>query len=446
MKKVLSVLVSAVFFLSAFLAVPPVRASAAEFAVDFAAESKSLYLENLDTGIVVYAKEPEARRYPASTTKIMTYIVTAENVKDFKNTFVKIKAKTLKLLEGTGSSVAGLEEGESLSIYQLLNCLMIPSGNDAALVLADYVGNGSIQTFVDMMNEKAEELGCTGTHFSNPHGLNDPNHYTTVSDMAKITKYALQMPMFEEISNTTYSECLGEDRYLITTNSMIDQTRGGSYYYEYAKGIKTGSTGNDSGYCLVSTAEKDGFSYLCIAYGAKYEDEETGEYYENGAMIDSKNLYEWAFDNLEMKTIIDKKDIVKEIGLKYAWNRDTIQLSPKESYSTILPSDVQMSSIDREYSLPESIEAPVKAGDKVGTVTLSYAGKELGTVELVVSETVERSELLIVMNAVRNMVTSVWFIIAVGIIILFFLGYIVLVALYNRKKRNRRPVKKYRKF
>ena len=105
-----------------------------------------------------------------------------------------------------------------------------------------------------------------------------------------------------------------------------------------------------------------------------------------------------------------------------------------------------MSSIDREYSLPESIEAPVKAGDKVGTVTLSYAGKELGTVELVVSETVERSELLIVMNAVRNMVTSVWFIIAVGIIILFFLGYIVLVALYNRKKRNRRPVKKYRKF
>ena len=323
---------------------------------------------------------------------------------------------------------------------------MIPSGNDAALVLADYVGNGSIQTFVDMMNEKAEELGCTGTHFSNPHGLNDPNHYTTVSDMAKITKYALQMPMFEEISNTTYSECLGEDRYLITTNSMIDQTRGGSYYYEYAKGIKTGSTGNDSGYCLVSTAEKDGFTYLCIAYGAKYEDEETGEYYENGAMIDSKNLYEWAFDNLEMKTIIDKKDIVKEIGLKYAWNRDTIQLSPKESYSTILPSDVQMSSIDREYSLPESIEAPVKAGDKVGTVTLSYAGKELGTVELVVSETVERSELLIVMNAVRNMVTSVWFIIAVGIIILFFLGYIVLVALYNRKKKNRRPVKKYRKF
>ena len=443
MKKIFTLMISAAVVLSSFFAL---SVQAAEFQTGFQTESKSIYLENLDTGIVVYTKEPDARRYPASTTKIMTYIITVENVKNLKNTFVTIKEKTLKLLEGTGSSVAGLEADEKLSVYQLLNCLMIPSGNDAALVLADYIGGGSIQKFVGMMNEKAEELGCTGTHFSNPHGLNDPNHYTTVSDMAKITKYALKMPEFEEISNTSYSECLGEDRYLITTNYMIDENRGGSYYYPYAKGIKTGSTGNDSGYCLVSTAEKNSFTYLCIAYGAKYEDEETGEYYENGAMTDSKKLYEWAFDDLEMKTVIDKNELVKEIGLKFAWNRDSIQLSPKESYSTILPTDVKMSSIDRVYDIPESIDAPVKAGDKVGTVTLSYADQELGTVDLVVSETVERSELLIAMDAVKKIVTSLWFMIAVGVVILFFLGYIVLAVVYNHKKRNRRPVKKYRKF
>ena len=443
MKKIFTLIISAAIVLSAFFAVP---VNATEFQINFQTECKSVYLENLDTGIVVYTKEPEARRYPASTTKIMTYIITAENVEDFKNTFVTIKAKTLKLLEGTGSSVAGLEPDEKLSIYQLLNCLMIPSGNDAALVLADYIGNGSIQNFVDMMNRKAEELGCTGTHFSNPHGLNDPNHYTTVSDMAKITKYALKMPDFEEISNTTYSECLGEDRYLITTNYMIDENRGGSYYYPYAKGIKTGSTGNDSGYCLVSTAEKDGFSYLCIAYGAKYENEETEEYYENGAMIDSKKLYEWAFNKLEMKTIIDKNELVKEIGLKFAWNRDSIQLSPKESYSTILPTDVKLSSIDRVYDIPESIDAPVKAGDKVGTVTLSYADQELGKVDLVISETVERSELLIAMDAMKKIVTSIWFMMAVGVAVVLFFGYIILATIYNHRKRNSRPVKKYRKF
>ena len=443
MKKIFALIAAATVMMSILFAVP---VNAAEFQINFQTECKSVYLENLDTGIVVYTKEPEARRYPASTTKIMTYIITAENVEDFKNTFVTIKAKTLKLLEGTGSSVAGLEPDEKLSIYQLLNCLMIPSGNDAALVLADYIGNGSIQNFVDMMNRKAEELGCTGTHFSNPHGLNDPNHYTTVSDMAKITKYALKMPDFEEISNTTYSECLGEDRYLITTNYMIDENRGGSYYYPYAKGIKTGSTGNDSGYCLVSTAEKDGFSYLCIAYGAKYENEETEEYYENGAMIDSKKLYEWAFNKLEMKTVIDKNELVKEIGLKFAWNRDSIQLSPKESYSTILPTDVKLSSIDRVYDIPESIDAPVKAGDKVGTVTLSYADQELGKVDLVISETVERSELLIAMDAMKKIVTSIWFMMAVGVAVVLFFGYIILATIYNHRKRNSRPVKKYRKF
>ena len=416
MKKIFALIAAATVMMSILFAVP---VNAAEFQINFQTECRSIYLENLDTGIVVYTKEPDARRYPASTTKIMTYIVTAENVKDFKNTFVTIKAKTLKLLEGTGSSVAGLEPDEKLSIYQLLNCLMIPSGNDAALVLADYIGNGSIQKFVDMMNQKAEELGCTD---------------------------ALKLPDFEEISNTTYSECLGEDRYLITTNSMIDENRGGSYYYPYAKGVKTGSTGNDSGYCLVSTAEKDGFSYLCVAYGAKYENEETEEYYENGAMIDSKKLYEWAFDKLEMKTIIDKNELVKEIGLRFAWNRDSIQLSPKESYSTILPTDVKLSSIDRVYDIPENVDAPVKAGDKAGTVTLSYAGQELGTVDLVISETVERSELLIAMDAIKKIVTSVWFMIAVGVAVALFLGYIVLATVYNHRKRNSRPVKKYRKF
>ncbi len=452
MKKILAVVIASIML---FAVIPSVNVCAATFDIDFETETfdidfetecKSLYLENLDTGIVVYQKGADERRYPASTTKIMTYIITAENVKDLKNTYVTIKESTLKLLEGTGSSVAGLEAGEKLSVYQLLHCLMIPSGNDAAIVLADHIGGGSIQKFVDMMNSKAEELGCKSTHFANPHGLNDPNHYTTVSDMAKITKYALKMPEFESISNMTSSDCLGEDRYLITTNSMIDQTRGGKYYYEYAKGIKTGSTGNDSGYCLVSTAEKDGYTYLCVAYGAKYENEETEEYYENGAMIDSKNLYEWAFDNLKIKTVIDKNDLVKEVDLRFAWNKDSLQLSPAETYSTILPDDIQMSSIDRVYDLPESIEAPVKAGDKIGTVTLSYANQKLGTVDLIASETVERSELLIAFDFLQKMVTSLWFMITVVVIVGFFLVYMILAALYNRKKKNQRPVKKYRKF
>ena len=444
MKKLTAVIVAAVIALSAML-LTGLNAGAAEFEIDFTTHSTALYLENIDTETVVYQKNANERRYPASTTKIMTYIVTCEHVEDIMKTKVKVKNSILHMLDGTGSSMAGLEGGETLTVYQLLNCMMIPSGNDAALVLADYIGGGDISKFVEMMNAKAQELGCENTHFSNPHGLNDPNHYTTVSDMAKITKYALTMPEFVNITDTATSDVIGEDRYLVTTNSMIDPVRGGDLYYPYAKGIKTGSTGNDSGYCIVSTAERGGYTYLCVAYGAPYEDEE-GENYENGAMLDSINLYEWAFDDLSIKTVLDKNELVKEIGLDFAWNKDTIQLSPIGSYSTILPDDVDPKTLERSYNLPERIEAPVKEGDVIGNVTLRYKDQDLCTVELIATENIDRSELLTAIDGIKNVVSSKWFILAVGITAFLIMIYIIVVLVYKRKKSTQRPVRKYRKF
>ncbi len=445
MKKTMTFLTAIVVFLSALMIMPPQSVNAAEFNADIDLSCKSVWLENLDTETVVFSKEANARRFPASTTKIMTYIITAEKVSDFDNTYVTVKSEILHMLDGTGSSVAGLEANEKLSIYQLLNCLMIPSGNDAALILADYVGGGDISKFVDMMNDKAKELGCTGTHFVNPHGLNDPNHYTTVSDMAKITKYALTLPKFAEISNTVTSDCLGDDRYLVTTNYMIDEYRGGDYYYPYASGIKTGSTGNDSGYCLVSTASRDGYTYLCIAYGAPYEDK-NGEYYDNGAMIDSVNLYKWAFDNLSIKTILDKNELVKEININYAWNKDKIRLTPAQGYSTIMPDDVSVESIDRIFDIPDHLDAPVKEGDKIGTVTLSYANQKLATIDLLVGESVDRSELLTALDGIKRITTSQWFIIVIVIVAILIIIYFIIIVIYKRNKKNQRPVKKYRKF
>ncbi len=445
MKKIISLMISCLLVMSAMLFAFAPQADAALFNIDFQLKSKSVYLENLDTGSPVFEKDADARRFPASTTKIMTYIITAEHISDFKNTYVTVKDQILHELDGTGSSTAGLIGGEKLSVYQLLCSLMIPSGNDAALILADYVGGGNESKFVEMMNAKAQELGCSGTHFSNPHGLNDPNHYTTVRDMAKIAKYAMTLQMFNEITNMTGSDCLGEDRFLITTNYMIDAARGGDYYYEYASGIKTGSTGNDSGYCLVSTASKNGYTYLCVAYGAPYEDK-NGEQYENGAMIDSANLYEWAFNNLSIKTILDKNDLVKEVRINYAWNKDSIQLIPASGYTSLMPEDVELESIDRTFNVPEEIDAPIKEGDKIGTVTLSYANQKLATVDLLASESVDRSDLLTAADGLKTIATSNWFIITVSVIILLIIIYIIIVGVYKRRKRSHRPVKKYRKF
>ncbi len=443
MKKKVFFIFSLVFFVM-LSGVVPQRADAVSYNIDFDTSTKHIYLVNLDTGIAVYEKAADEKCYPASTTKIMTYIIVAENVEDFDKTKVKVKASVLKMLDGTGSSTAGLEGGETLTVTQLLNCLMIPSGNDAALVLADYIGKGDISAFVDMMNDKAKELGCENTHFTNPHGLHDPKHYTTASDLAKISEYAMKLPKFMEICNTTYSTCLGEDRPLVTTNYLIDDIRGGEYFYTYAKGIKTGSTGDDSGYCLVSTAVYEGYSYLCVALGAPYS--KNGEQLENGAMIDSANFYRWAFTKLQLTTVIDDKTVVDEVGINYAWGKDRLKLAPAESYATMLPTDIKASSIDKKYDLPESVNAPVKAGDKIGTVTLLYANKELATVDLVAAETVDQSDLLVAFDGVKRAVSNIWFITFAIIIVILITAYIIILSIYSRRRKNNRKVKTYRRI
>ena len=184
--KLKSFFIFSLVFCILFSSIPMNKASAISYSIDFDINSKSVYLVNLDTGISVYEKFKDKKFYTESNTKFITYIIVTENIKDLDNTKVTVKQSILNRLNGTGSSTAGLIGGETLTVTQLLNCLMIPSGNDAALVLADYVGGGSITNFVKMMNKKAKELGCENTHFMNPHGLHDPDHYTTASDLAKI--------------------------------------------------------------------------------------------------------------------------------------------------------------------------------------------------------------------------------------------------------------------
>lgn len=420
-------------------------ASAAVFNTDIETKSKAVYMLNLDTDTVVYEKNSTEKMYPASTTKIMTYIVTVENVSDLKGTKVIIDDKILSELDGTGSSVSGLEYfvGESVTVYDLLNCLMIKSGNDAAMLLANYVGDGSIQAFVDMMNAKAEELGCRNTHFMNPHGLHDAQHYTTAEDLAIITRYAQTLPEFNEISNSVsaYISVDKEQEYpLITTNYMIDETRGGDYYYQYAKGVKTGTT-DEAGYCLVSTAAYGGYTYMCITLGAPSVDKDGKEVEDNGAMIDSKALYQWAFNNLELKSVIDEETPVCEIPVELAWNQDTVLLVPQGGYSTILPKDIENSSIDIATDIPGSITAPVIEGTVIGKATISYANQELTTVNLIAGETVERSKMLYFLDSAQKILKSQWMILSIAVVAVLFIFYIIITIIYNSKKKKNKKMK-----
>ena len=316
MKRTVVKLISAMMALCVIVLSSTLGAGAVSFSNNVDVKSKSVLIVSMDSGQTVFEKDPDSKRYPASTTKIMTYIVAVENIPDLENTRVEIKKSIIDQLRNTGSSMANLGEhvGDKVKVIDLLYSMMVPSGNDAALTLADYVGGGDVDKFVQMMNDKAAELGCENTHFKNPDGLHDPDHYTTARDLYKISKYALTLPYFEQISNATEYTCEGDDSPLVTTNYLIDEARGGEYYYTYAKGIKTGTT-DEAGRCLVTTASADGHSYIAVLLGAPYKEGEMEEYY---TFTDAADLFRWALVDLEMQTITSAQAPVCEQKVKLA--------------------------------------------------------------------------------------------------------------------------------
>lgn len=435
MKKKLSVLL-AIIMSTIIVVLSIIPAGAVKNNIDFTPKTDILYLVNLDTDTVVYSRNSDKKCYPASTTKIMTYIVVAEKVKNLQDTKVKIKQNLLDQLDGTGSSLSGLSDyvDEELSVFQLLHCMMISSGNDAALVLADFVGDGDVESFVKMMNEKAKELGCKNTNFVNPHGLHDDKQYTTAEDMLKIARYALTMPYFIDVTDTVEYYIDGDDEEpLVNTNKMINPDEE-NYYYEYAKGVKTGTT-DEAGHCLVSTALKDNVAYMCIAFNAPCYDDDGYGVDTNYAIFESKKLYEWAYENVAMNEILGKDDKVATVNVNYGDNAEKVALAPEFSYSTMLSKDVKKSDIKITAKCQEVIDAPVKKGTVLGTATIQYNGEELAKVNLVAAENVEKNEFSYFMTVAKNVVTSPAFVIvAISVAVLFVVFVIVMIIL--SKKNN----------
>ena len=449
MKKKLSVILSLLLVLFTIVSATVLPAAAVSYTNDVKLKSKTALLINLDTGQTVFSRKADVKRYPASTTKIMTYIVVVENVDNLEKTKVKVKQSVLDKLKGTGSSSAGLQEhvNEKLSVLELLYCMMVPSGNDAAMVLADYVGKGDIGTFVKMMNNKAKTLGCNHTHFENPDGLHDENHYTTAEDLAKMAKYALTLPEFAKVSNTDTYYLKGNEYPLVTTNYLIDENRGGDYYYPYAQGIKTGTT-DEAGHCLVTKGESDGYSYLGVFMMNPIKDPD-----EYGTMIDAANMFRWALTELELDQVASSETPMCEVKVNLAWGKDSVQLVPQKSINAIVPSSFKDSDIVVETKVPDSVDATINEGDVIGKATVYYNGpdakgkQKIGVVNLVSSETVERSGILYVLSVIQSIVASNWFVLVIVLIIILLVIYIIISSIIKRRNRKRkRNVKHYRNF
>ena len=428
----ISVITAMVVLFACFGSTP---AGALSFDCDVEQYSDSLLMVNLDTGMEVFAKEADTRRYPSSLTKIMTYIVAAEYFDDF-DTKIPIKQTCIDSVLDQGMSCTGVDwyVGDTLTVENLLYALILPTGDDAAMVLADYIGDGNIQTFVDKMNAKAEELECSDTHFTNPFGTHDENHYTTARDLYKITKQAMGLPLFSKICNTnTYYAKEKDEVPFITSNMLIDPARGGDYYYVYATGVKNG-TSQQAGRCLVSNAVYDGYSYMCIALHAPYD--ESKEENEQYCMIEAADMFRWAFLNLSFVTPVTKDTPICEQKVDHAWDTKSILLVPQTDCNVILPQGYSEGDIRITPDSTDPVSATIEKGDIITTATVYYKNEPFTQINLVSNDDVNVSPILYTTDAIRGVLTSPWFLMAVGLVVILFIIYVSVSSSYAKKRKR----------
>ena len=395
--------------------------------------SESAVLIDAATGTILAQKDADKKMFPASLTKIMTAILALESGK--LTDVITVDDDTPH--EIYGSHIA-LEEGEILTLKDLLHALMLPSANDAASVIAKHYG-GSIENFVKMMNDKAKEIGAYKTNFTNPHGLHDANHYSTAADIALLTRYAMKNDEFRKIVSTCKYEIQitnkkDEPRYFTSLNKLIYNTSynqiyvDGLYispYYEYATGAKTGYT-PEAGNCLAATAKKDGTELIAVTMKGI-----SLEMYQ-----DAHNLFNYGFEEYISATLVGKNTFIKNVKLT---NGDSKEISViTESDLTAL---VEKSSLDNIKSnvYIDDINLPIEKNHIVGKIEYSLDNELIGTVNLIspisVKSIAQEGQGNIFLSIVKFIAYLILF---AGISILLLKIYNDIRIRVNRKKRRSR--------
>lgn len=401
---------------------------------ELAEHAGAAILMDSSSGKILFSKNPDKKVYPASTTKIMTAILVLENTEDL-STVVTAQTKAIEEITREHSNM-GILIGEELTIEQLLYGMLVYSANDAANVLAIHTAGG-IDEFSVMMNEKAKELGCTGTNFSNPHGFHDDDHYTTAYDLALIAQYAMKNEKFREIVNTDIYVMPATNKYLLernltNTNHLVSTKRQNDYFYDKATGIKTGYTG-EAGSCLVSSAKSGNTEFISVIMNCKNEAGVQGAY----SFIESKELLEYGFENFKLIPLAKTDDIVSSSSVYESKNGMRVTLIPEKELSAMLPIDINTETDIKKtitYNSTKKPVAPIKKGDTLGVVKYEYQGEVLGEVKLLANNSVEKDHILAGIHLMVSIFTNPILIIVVIVLLLL----IIKLRNDSKRRRNRR--------
>lgn len=320
---------------------------------------------DMNSGRVLFEKNAYTRRPMASTTKIMTGVIALEYGKPDELVTVSQRAVAIR-----GSNV-GLQKGREYRLGDLIYGLLMESGNDASIAIAEHIG-GTVDGFLRLMNEKAMQLGARDTHFVTPHGLDAEGHYSTASDMAVIARYALQNPAFSEIVGTRVTVIDG--KHYENTNEMLGN-------YEGADGVKTGYTGK-AGRCLVTSATRGELRLISVVLNCGSK---------SLRALSSRKILDYAFSNYRLQELLKGGTFVASIPVIKGM-KSTAAVRVAESFS-IPVSDKDMKAVEIRYRLAKDIPAPVYAGVDVGTAQIFTGEEYLGEVKLKVWEDVKRKGL-----------------------------------------------------
>ncbi len=399
-----------------------INGSAADIAPDIMAPAA--YVVNLDTNIVVYEKNSETPLQAASLTKMMTTLLLLENYQDQLDTIsVTAPSYIYDLIweKTTNASTADIRKGETQTLRNLLYAMMLPSANEAAYIVADYMGGGSIDNFVAMMNEEAARIGCTGTTFTDPCGL-DPGNVTTARDAYLLVRVAMGYDAFAQAAGEESYQMPASTKHdspytILTSDKLVSPSS--NYYRSYTKGGKTGSLDDWQNFAGWHT--QDGETYVSVVLHSPKTDEDP-----RPALTETAELMDWAFATFTVTAALDTTQPITELPIVYSSQTDTVMIYPADDMQTILPRQGGAELTEKTFNVPEHLSAPIKQGDVVGTVTVTMQGETVGTVDLLAGSSVDRNELLYTMAKVKVFFSSTYFKVVVVLCIIAAAVYAVL--------------------
>ena len=390
----------------------------------FSVTAEAAYVANTDTGLVVYEKNSETPMAAASLTKLMTMILMLESYQDQLDTIsITAPGYIYDYLYGKNASTADIWKGETHTLRSLLYAMLLPSANEAAYIVADYMGGGSIDNFVAMMNEEAARIGCTGTTFADPCGL-DTNNVTTARDAYLILRALTSYDIFATVVSTPSYDMGTNDRYTTPGTYVIQNTdkmlnEGSAYYRSYVRGGKTGSLGEWQNFAGWHT--QDGETYVSVVLHSPKTDEDP-----RPALTETAELMDWAFATFTVTAALDTTQPITELPIVYSSQTDTVMIYPADDMQTLLPRQGGAELTEKTFNVPEHLSAPIKQGDVVGTVTVTMQGETVGTVDLLAGSSVDRNELLYTMAKVKAFFSSTYFKVVIVLCIIAAVVYAVL--------------------